>query len=74
MPRFDLEQFLGLLQKYAVTMAYLVPPIVLALARHPMVDDFDLSKLRNILSGAAPLPEPVAEACVERHGLMLLQG
>ena len=74
MPRFDLEQFLELMQTYGVTMAYLVPPIVLALAKHPMVDDYDLSKLRNILSGAAPLPEPVAQTCVERHGLMLRQG
>ncbi len=74
MPRFDLEQFLALLQKHGVTMAYLVPPIVLALARHPLVDNYDLSKLRNILSGAAPLPEPVAKACIERHGVMLRQG
>ena len=74
MPRFDLEQFLELLQKYGVTMAYLVPPIVLALAKHPLVDNYDLSKLRNILSGAAPLPEPVAQACVKRLGLMLRQG
>ncbi len=48
MPRFDLEQFLELLQKYGVTMAYLVPPIVLALAKHPIVDNYDISKLRNI--------------------------
>ena len=74
MPRFDLEQFLELLQTHRVTMASLVPPIVLALAKHPMVDDFDISTLRNILSGAAPLPEPVATACVERLGVMLRQG
>ena len=74
MPRFDLEQFLKLMQKHGVTMAYLVPPIVLALAKSPMVDNYDLSKLRNIQSGAAPLPEPVAKACIERHDLMLRQG
>ena len=74
MPRFDLEQFLELLQTHGVTMAYLVPPIVLALAKHPLVDNYDISKLRNILSGAAPLPESVARACIERHGVMLRQG
>jgi len=74
MPRFDLEQFLELLQTHAVTMAYLVPPIVLALAKHPLVDNYDISALQNILSGAAPLPEPVAKACIDRHGLMLRQG
>jgi len=74
MPHFDLEQFLDLLQTHAVTMAYLVPPIVLALAKHPLVDNYDISALKNILSGAAPLPEPVAKACIDRHGLMLRQG
>ena len=74
MPRFDLEQFLELLQKHAITTAYLVPPIVLALAKHPLVDKYDLSKLRNILSGAAPLPAPVAKAFADRHGCMLRQG
>ena len=34
---------------------YLVPPIILALAKHPLVDQFDLSSLEFILSGAAPL-------------------
>ena len=55
-------------------MAYLVPPIVLALAKHPVVDNYDLSKLKNVLSGAAPLPEPVGKACIDRHGVMLRQG
>ena len=73
MPRFDLEQFLGLLQKHRVTMAYLVPPIVLALAKHQLVDKYDLSSLQNILCGAAPLPETVAKACAERNTLLLRQ-
>jgi len=74
MPRFDLEKFLELLQNYSVTMAYLVPPIVLALAKHPLVDDYDISKLQGIFSGAAPLPEPVATACTKRHGTIIRQG
>jgi acyl-CoA synthetase (AMP-forming)/AMP-acid ligase II len=74
MPRFDLEQFLALLQDYAVTRAYVVPPIVLALAKHPLVDRYDLSTLRHVMSGAAPLPEPVARACAARLGCMLRQG
>ena len=75
MPRFDLEQFLGLLQKHRVTTAYLVPPIVLALARHPLVDRFDLSSLRNVMSGAAPLPESVARGAAARNdGMLVRQG
>ena len=43
MPRFDLEQCLETLQKYRVTFANVVPPIVLALAKHPLVDKYELT-------------------------------
>jgi acyl-CoA synthetase (AMP-forming)/AMP-acid ligase II len=42
------------------------PPILLALAKHPLVDKYDLSSLRSILSGAAPLDEQLALAAQER--------
>ncbi|HEX2171863.1 MAG TPA: 4-coumarate--CoA ligase family protein [Dehalococcoidia bacterium] len=74
MPRFDLEQFLQILQQYAVTRAYLVPPIVLALAKHPIVDKYDLSRLKVIFSGAAPLGEDVAQACADRLQVQIKQG
>ncbi len=74
MPRFDLEQFLQIMQDYGVTFAYLVPPIVLALAKHPSVDKYDLSKLTAINSGAAPLGEDLARACAARLGCLVKQG
>ena len=74
MPRFDLEQFLGLLQKHRVTTGYLVPPIVLALAKHPLVDQYDISSLRNVMSGAAPLAESVARTAAARNDMLVRQG
>ncbi|MBA2449534.1 MAG: 4-coumarate--CoA ligase family protein [Chloroflexi bacterium] len=74
MPRFELEPFLQLVQDHRVTRGYLVPPIVLALAKHPVVDNYDLSALRMIVSGAAPLGANVAEACAERLGCRVKQG
>ena len=74
MPRFDLEQFLGLLQKHRVTTGYLVPPIVLALAKHPLVDRYDISSLRNVMSGAAPLAESVARDAAARCDMLVRQG
>mgnify|MGYP003296693741 CR=1 FL=1 len=53
MPRFDLEQFLGLLQDQRITRAYVAPPIVLALAKHPLVDNYDLSSLETIIHAGA---------------------
>ncbi len=74
MPRFDLEQFLGLLQDHRVTRAFLVPPILMALARHPAVDRYDLSALRIVVSGAAPIDPSVLAAVERRLGCVTLQG
>lgn len=74
MPKFDLEQFLSLVQDRKVTRAYLVPPIILALAKHPLVDNYDLSSLDVILSGAAPLGEDLQNAVRDRLGCQVLQG
>ena len=51
-----------------------MPPIVLALAKHPLVDKYDLSKLKTILSGAAPLSAEVSQACQDRLGCVVKQG
>jgi len=74
MPRFELESFLGLLQDHRVTFACLVPPIVLALAKHPAVDRYDLSAMTHVLTGAAPLDGAIAEAAAARLGCSVLQG
>ena len=74
MPKFDLEQFLGLVQDHKITRAYLVPPIILALAKHPIVDNYDLSSIDVILSGAAPLGQELQQAVRERLGCKALQG
>lgn len=74
MPRFDLEQFLDLHQQHGVTMGFIVPPIVLALAKHPLVDQYDLSALHTVISGAAPLPEAIAQGCADRIGCVVKQG
>ncbi|MEM8488852.1 MAG: 4-coumarate--CoA ligase family protein [Bacteroidota bacterium] len=74
MPRFDMEHFLQLMQDYKVTSAYLVPPIILGLAKHPIVDKYDLSSLGYITSGAAPLSPAVSEECATRLDCVVKQG
>ena len=73
-PRFDLEQFLQLIQKYRVTLSHIVPPIVLKLAKDPLVDKYDLSSLKMIFSGAAPLGEDLSRECMQRIGCGIRQG
>ncbi|MEX0964196.1 MAG: AMP-binding protein [Pseudohongiellaceae bacterium] len=74
MPRFDLEQFLQIVQDYKITCLNLVPPIVLALAKHPAVDNYDVSSVRVIGCGAAPLGEELEKACSSRLGCQIYQG
>jgi acyl-CoA synthetase (AMP-forming)/AMP-acid ligase II len=73
MPRFEPGQFLDLLERYAVTRGHAVPPMALALARHPAIAGRDLSALRHITCGAAPLgAEPEAELA-QRMGCAVSQ-
>jgi 4-coumarate--CoA ligase len=73
-PRFDLEQSLGLIQEHRITRLFAVPPIVLALAKHPVVDQYDLSSLKQVFSGAAPLGAELALAAADRIGCEVVQG
>lgn len=74
LPRYELSQFLGVLEKYEVTVAPLVPPLVLALSRAAEVDNYDLSKLRLIHCGAASLARSVARNCSRRLGCHIRYG
>ncbi|MFE5481309.1 4-coumarate--CoA ligase family protein [Streptomyces sp. NPDC056527] len=66
LPRFELDQFLAAIQNHRINGLYVAPPIVLALAKHPAVADYDLSSLEYIVSAAAPLDASLAEACSAR--------
>ncbi len=74
MPQFDLEQFLTLTVKYQVRSLYVVPPIALALAKHPMVEQFDLSCVTNITSAAAPMGAELERAVAARLRSLAKQG
>ncbi|MFJ9031020.1 AMP-binding protein [Streptomyces sp. NPDC102274] len=74
MARFELREFLEHIQRYRVTYLFVVPPMALALARHPLVDAYDLSSLRMIVSSAAPLDRTLGEAVEARLGVPVHQG
>jgi len=74
MPRFDLDQFLELIERHRATHLFIVPPIALALAKHPAVEGRDLSSLRVVNSGAAPLGAELVEQVSERIGAVVMQG
>ncbi|MGI8732312.1 MAG: AMP-binding protein [Pyrinomonadaceae bacterium] len=74
LPRYDLNQFLEVLERYKVSVAPLVPPLVLALSRAPEVESHDLSGLRLIHCGAATLADTVAQTCCRRLDCQIRYG
>ncbi|MCV7279766.1 4-coumarate--CoA ligase family protein [Mycolicibacterium flavescens] len=74
MPGFDLADFLGNIQNHKCTIAFIAPPVAVALAKHPLIDDYDLSSLKVVMSGAAPLDADLGHAVAERLGCSVVQG
>jgi acyl-CoA synthetase (AMP-forming)/AMP-acid ligase II len=74
LPRFTIDDFLGVIERHEVSIAYVVPPIVLALTNHEAVDNYDLSSLKFINSGGAPMGEDLEKACAARTGCVVKQG
>ncbi|RMD43874.1 hypothetical protein DV735_g1223, partial [Chaetothyriales sp. CBS 134920] len=72
--RFDLEKFCRLIQEQKVTSLFVVPPMVLLLAKHPLVSKYDFSSLRVSNSGAAPLTRELVDAVFKRIGVRVKQG
>ncbi|ORZ13198.1 hypothetical protein BCR42DRAFT_419377 [Absidia repens] len=74
MSKFDLKRYCELIQKYKVTIATLVPPIAVLLAKSPIVPNYDLTSLRMITSGAAPLGKEHIEQLYQRIKAPVRQG
>lgn len=73
MLRPDFPHFLELVQRYRINRVDVVPPMVLGLARHPLVDKYDLSSLEVVASAAAPLSAQQQQACTDRLGCVVKQ-
>ena len=65
MGKFEFENMLSVVEKYRVTHLFVVPPVMIALAKQSVVRKYDLSSVKEILSGAAPLGKDVMEKCAE---------
>ncbi|MEO6942682.1 MAG: AMP-binding protein [Terrimesophilobacter sp.] len=74
MPRFDFVEFLRIMQDEKCSYVFIAPPVAVALAKHPLVDQYDLSSVHTVLSGAAPLDGQLAQAVADRLGVRMIQG
>lgn len=74
MSRFDLEKACQVIQDFKITYAYVPPPVVLALGKEPAVDKYDLSTLKLMHSGAAPLTAELIDLVWNRLKIAVKQG
>ncbi|XP_016944460.3 luciferin 4-monooxygenase [Drosophila suzukii] len=73
LPKFEENLFLSAIEKYRVMMAFMVPPLMVFLAKHPIVDKYDLSSLMVLLCGAAPLSRETEDQIKERIGVPFIR-
>lgn len=74
LPRFDLANFLDTIASYKATNLFIAPPVAVALAKHPLIGQYDLTSVRTVMSGAAPLDGELGHAVAERLSCTVLQG
>ncbi|KAK4518957.1 uncharacterized protein ATC70_009184 [Mucor velutinosus] len=73
MPRFDLVQFCETVQKEKITFTALVPPIILLLAKNPLIDQYNFSSLKLVICGAAPLGVDLSQQVKKRIPTMIVK-
>lgn len=74
LPRFEEVAVLEAIQKYQITWALVVPPIILALVHSRHASKYDISSLRAVQSGAAPLGNELTAAFEKRYQIKVTQG
>lgn len=74
MSSFDLVKYFELIQEHRVTRTFIVPPILLALAKHPIIDNYDLSSLKAVSCGAAPSGDNITTTVEDRLNCVVKQG
>ncbi|RAL68665.1 hypothetical protein DID88_007374 [Monilinia fructigena] len=62
LPKFELNSFLNSIQQYKIQTLYVVPPIIIQMVNnHSLRSKYDLSSVRSLFTGAAPLGTETAE-------------
>jgi len=74
MPRFEFKQLLQAVQDHEIATLYLVPPIIILMTKNKaLLDQYDLSCVRVIFTGAAPLGQETANDLNKQHPKWLIR-
>lgn len=74
MPRFAFEDYLRYIQQFKITMIQLVPPVLVMMTKRPETAKYDVSSLKLILCGAAPLSSDLQNEIMNKFNLVVSQG
>jgi len=72
--RFDAGQVLAAIARHKPTSIFAVPTMLQALLDHPRIAGTDMASVREIISGGAPLPQPVKERFEAITGAHVIEG
>ncbi|KAF3177688.1 hypothetical protein TWF225_010060 [Orbilia oligospora] len=76
LPKFELQSFLTCIQNFKLSFLFLVPPLMIVMAKNKAIlDKFDLSSVKYIMTGAAPLTEELSLEMTKLYpGMKVVQG
>ena len=74
MPKFDPVKMLEYVQDYKITFLHMAPPVGVLLAKSPMLEGYDLSSVKEGVSGGAPFPPEILELVYKRLGFLIKLG
>ena len=73
LPKFEPETFLSTIEKHRITFAHIVPPLVVFLAKHPLVEKYNVTSIEDLITAAAPLGGDVLKSASERTRCKLIR-
>ena len=73
LPNFQPESFLSTIEKHKINIAHIVPPLVVFLAKHPLVEKYDVTSITELMTGAAPMGGDIAKAASMRTNCKLIR-
>jgi acyl-CoA synthetase (AMP-forming)/AMP-acid ligase II len=71
---FNPEEFFKLVEQEKITWTFMVPTMIYMILDHPKRKEYDLSSLKTILYGAAPISPRRLETAISELGPILMQG
>ncbi|GAB7349811.1 hypothetical protein MBLNU459_g0520t1 [Dothideomycetes sp. NU459] len=62
LPKFEFKSYLEAIQRFKIRMLYLVPPIIILMTKSKgIMSEYDLSSVKSVFTGAAPLGGETAD-------------